>query len=119
MNLERYFAPGDTKALFRRRLPKQIKIGIRRGILMRILLRLARIEAALQLAIVDSTFLTDKDQLCPRTLVAPRLTNNQTHPFAGNVDDSLPTGNVGEVNKPFGAVDGRRQGFHRITHGPT
>ena len=86
---------------------------------MSIIFRLARIKARLQLAIVDSTFLTDKNQLCPRFLVPPWLTGDQTRPLAGNVDDSLPTGMVGEVNKPFGTVDSRRQGSHRIKHGPT
>ena len=76
-----------AKALFRCKRPKQFNSGIRRGILMSITFRLARIKARLQLAIVDSTFLTDKDQLCPRFLVAPRLTNDQTRPFADNVHD--------------------------------
>ena len=75
---------------------------------MSIIFRLARIKARSQLAIVNSTFLTDKNQLCPRFIVAPRLTSDQTRPQAGNMDDSLPTGNVGKVNKPFGAVDSRR-----------
>ena len=108
-----------AKPLFRCKLPKQFKSGIQRVILMSIIFRLARIKARLQLASVYSTFLTDKDQLCPRFIVAPRLTSDQTRPQAGNVDDSLPIGMVGEVNKPFGAVDSRRQGSHRIKHGPT
>ena len=91
-----------AKALFRCNLPKQFKSGINSGILVSIIFRLARIEARLQLAIVDSTFLTDKNQLGPRFLVAPRLTTDQTRPFADNVHDSLPTGNIVEVKKPLG-----------------
>ena len=75
--------------------------------MMSIIFHSARIKARLQLAIVDFTFLTDKNQLGCRFLVAPRLTNDQTSAFAGDVNDSLPGGNITQVNKAFGAVDSR------------